>query len=185
MAAKRRTAPKPAAPKAAARKVPGLGTLRFKHGAWVSAAVPVAFFAGKRLPFSIEVDDDASGGDAFGPEVAAAVAAFLALDEADRVSATKAVFASYVEMVKLIGDVAELGPLPKSRAGEIWKSVMPMEIRVVRRTSDRKRADRDVYVLASSEIEWEPEHGLQLSFHRGAKLVRVSEQDGHAREEDA
>ncbi len=167
---------------AAKRALAGLGALRFKHGAWVSAAVPVAFFAGKRLPFSIEVDDD---DDAFGPEVAAAVGAFLALDDADRVSATKAVYASYLEMVKLIGDVAELGPLPRSRAAEIWKSVMPMEIRVVRRNSDSKRADNDVYVLADSEIEWEPEHGLQLSFHRGAKLVRVSEQDGHAREEDA
>ena len=50
---------------------------------------------------------------------------------------------------------------------------------------ERKRADRDVYVVLDCECEWEPEHGLQLSLHRGTKLVRVSEQDGEVREEDA
>jgi hypothetical protein len=142
---------------------------------WVSQPVPVPFFSGRPLRFVIESDDDSG---TIEPDFVAAVAAFRALGDAQRVAISGAVHSNYREMLDAVED---LEPLDIASAADIWRFVVPTEVRVSR----RDRRDRDVYVSVDCECDWEEEHGLQLVFRRGNQLVRVSEQDGHLTHADA
>jgi len=142
---------------------------------WVSQPVPVPFFSGRPLRFVIETDDD---GDSIEADFVAAVAAFRSLGDIQRVAMSDAVAANYREMLDLVED---LEPLEIAVVADIWRFVMPTEVRVSR----RHRRDRDVYVSVDCECDWEEEHGLQLVFRRGHQLVRVSQQDGHLTRADA
>jgi hypothetical protein len=73
-----------------------------------------------------------------------------------------------------------LGSSIKS-ADRVWNHVRPSEIFVSRRS----RRDKLIYVQITAHCDWEPEHGLQIIYRRGAELSRVSDQDGHLTYTDA
>ena len=64
---------------------------------------------------------------------------------------------------------------------EVWAHLQPTAIHVSR----RHRRDQRVYVQITAECDWEPEHGLQIVYCEGNRLVRVSDQDGHLTHTDA
>lgn len=136
----------------------------------VSAPLPVPFFAGTALTFVIEADADA-------PDVHAAVDRTLSLGEADRLAASALVFENYRAFL----EASDLEPLDITTPTDVWRYVTPTEVHVKR----RHRRDRDVYVAFMCECAWEDEHGLQLVFRGGDRLVRVSDQDGHLTRADA
>ena len=141
---------------------------------WISQPVPVPFFSGEPIPFTIMVEAAASG---YPPEVDEAIKQFLSLDPQDRRAASKQVFKNYRDFAEAVEEVeAEI-----EEADEVWDHVRPTGIYVDR----RHRRDRDIYVQVACECDWEIEHGLQLVFRSGSKLVRVSDQDGHLTDADA
>jgi len=141
---------------------------------WASRPIPIPFFSGKPLRFII-TDDPVESADQ--PDVENAVANFLALSQTDRLAASEPVYMNYRDFIEAV-DVEEL---PVAEPTQIWAFVTPTEIYVSR----RHRRDCDVYIQVACACAWEEEHGLQLIFRRGEKLIRVSGQDGHLTEADA
>jgi hypothetical protein len=141
---------------------------------WTSRPVPVPYFSGQPVPFTIMVG--ATGSDD-PTDVAEAIRNFLSLDTQDRLAASERVFQNYRDFVEAVEevDVEIEGP------SEVWGHVRPTGIYVDR----RNRRDKDVYVQVACDCDWEVEHGLQLVFRRDSKLIRVSEQDGHLTHADA
>jgi hypothetical protein len=140
----------------------------------VSTPAAVSFFGRKPLRFILTVED--ADGD-YPNDVNDAIGAFLRLGERDRFTASQHVNESYRAFL----GATDIEPLDVTNADDIWRFVRATEALVCR----RHRRDKDVYVQVLCECEWEPEHGLQLVFRRGAILVRVSEQDGHLTRADA
>jgi hypothetical protein len=159
------------------RTIPLLGTLTQDLDIpewWESAPVPVPYFSGTPVPFVIEEEWQ---GSSYPPPLESAIAAFLALTDDDRIAASEAVDANYREAVD-DGRSADLGVEDPTR---IWEHVTPVEVHVRR----RPLAERDFYIQIDCNCAWEKEHGLQIVYHHGSELVRVSDQDGHLTEEDA
>lgn len=141
---------------------------------WESTPVPVPYFSGAPVPFIIEEEWQ---GSSYPPQLESAIAAFLALGEADRIAASDAVFANYRDSVDATGIAEPDVDDPTA----IWEHLTPVEVHVRR----RPLADRDFYIQIDCNCEWEKEHGLQIVYRGGTELVRVSDQDGHLTEEDA
>jgi hypothetical protein len=159
--------------------LPHLGNLRqhARFSDWrTSHRVPVPLFSGAPLEFLVTVD--LTGAD-YPPDVADAVDAFFSLGDQDRLAASDRVYAYYCEIRKLaerrkMMDLLHIEPRTLDDAQAIWKFVTPTGISV-----DRDDGGGDVYVTVACGCTWEPEHGLQMVYQRGARLVRVSGQDGH------
>lgn len=140
---------------------------------WLSSPIAVPFFGGKRLQFVITTELQAND---FPLDVETAVSNFLSLDEQYKFSVSEAVYRNYCEYIEAVKDAE----LPISEPTQIWDYVSPTQIFVSRRPKDN-----NIYIQAAAECEWEIEHGLQLIFHNGTKLTRVSIQDGHLTHTDA
>lgn len=148
---------------------------------WKSAPSPIPFLDGKVLEV-IYVSGDDGIDDGVPADVEAAIAAFLALGNADRLAISPLVHANcteFLDAVEYDEDDAALWAI--ETPDQIWSFVHPEEIFVER----RGRRDEDVYVSVQCNCDWEREHGLQLVFRRGRQLTRVSAQDGHLTEADA
>lgn len=159
------------------RTLPPLGELTPDADApewWVSQPVAVPFLDGQRVSFTVTAE--ATDG-VYPPDVAEAVRQFLALGPDDRAAAAPLVFQNYADFADAVTEVeVEIdGP------AAVWDHVRVTGIHVDR----RPRRDRDVYVQVTCNCDWEVEHGLQLVFRRGSRLVRVSDQDGHLTRADA
>jgi hypothetical protein len=141
---------------------------------WVSQPVAVPLLGGQRLPFTVTVE---ATDDVYPPDVAEAVRNFLALGRDGRAAAAPLVYKNYADFADAVSevDVEIAGP------AAVWDHVQVTEIHVDR----RHRRDRDVYVQVSCNCDWEVEHGLQLVYRQGSRLVRVSDQDGHLTHADA
>lgn len=158
-------------------EVQALGTLKQDPDIpewWVSSPIPVPFFGGERLQFVITTELQ---GNDFSPDVETAISNFLSLDEQYKFSVSEAVYRNYCEYLEAVEEFE----LPISKPTEIWDYVTPTQIYVSRRSG----RDKNIYIKAACECEWEIEHGLQLVFRNGTKLTRVSEQDGHLTHTDA
>lgn len=140
---------------------------------FVSKPIGVPFFSGKLMQFII---DDEIPESKFPQDVEDSIANFLALKEDDRIDISDRVYKNYRDYIEAV----DMEELPVSNSIEIWNFVTPTEIYV-----SRRRRNNDIYVQVACECGWEEEHGLQLVFHRGNKLVRVSDQDGHLTHADA
>ena len=152
--------------------IDGIGELSAHPGIpdrwWISRPVPLPFFSGLELKFTISFPPGENG---FPVDVGAAVKRFLALTAADRLAATEPVFENYRDFL----DLTDIDPLPVTVPEDIWNFVSPTKVLV-------SREDDDVYIQVLCECDWEVEHGLQLVYRRGDMLTRVSEQDGHPTE---
>lgn len=112
-------------------------------------------------------------------DVENAIASFLKLGPADRLAISRYVFADYRRMAELVSK-EDLGCRIESEAA-VWQHVHPSEVFISR----RHRRDRAIYISITAECDWEPEHGLQITYRRGSELARVSDQDGHLTHTDA
>jgi hypothetical protein len=157
--------------------LPPLGTLTQDADIpdwWVSQPVAVPFLSGRRVPFTVTLR---AAGDGYPPDATEAIEQFLALGPADREAAAGRVFQNYRDFADAVSevDVEITGP------ARVWDHVRVTGVYVDR----RHRWDGDVYVKVACDCDWEVEHGLQMVFRRGARLVRVSAQDGHLTHADA
>jgi hypothetical protein len=159
------------------RHIPLLGELtqdpRFAD-VWRSAARPVPFFSGEPLPFVVDLPAD---GDRYPRDADEAVAAFFALGDRDRLAASEHVYKNYWDFLQ----ATDIEPLGVEEPHGIWPLVHPQTIVVTRRL----RRMNDVFVQVLCQCDWEREHGLQLVFRGGNRLVYVSEQCGHLTYADA
>jgi hypothetical protein len=138
---------------------------------WTSQPVPVPYFSGAPISFTILVDETDSG---YPPEVSEAIKSFLSLGTLDRLAASDRVFKNYQVFADAVQDIG----VETEDSVSVWNHVRPTEIYVHRR-------DKDIYVQVACNCDWEIEHALQLVFRHGSKLIRVSEQDGHLTQADA
>lgn len=108
---------------------------------------------------------------------AAALAAFLALTPADRISDSRHVFAYYKDYHQAVGGEdwmdEEMG-IPETPA-DIWDYVRPGEINLTK----GRRGDDNWYVVMEANCGWEEEHGLMLVWRNGTTLTKVGGYDGH------
>jgi hypothetical protein len=141
---------------------------------WVSQPIPVPFLSGQRVSFTLMVED-ADG--VYPPDVSDAIERFLALNPTDREATNEPVYKKYTDFADAVSEIEVDIP----SAARVWDHVRVTEIYVDR----RNRRDKDVYVQVACNCDWEVEHGLQVVFRRGSRLVRVSDQDGHLTHADA
>jgi hypothetical protein len=150
-------------------------------GSWVSKEVPVPFLDGEKLRVFFEDFDPVEDKEILA-EADKALANFFALDNSYRESISHLVYKNCKDFLEATGfDEADQAMRDIKDEKEIWQFVHPTEIVVTPHPDD----EYDMYVQVLCECDWEEEHGLQLVFHQGKKISRVSEQDGHLTDADA
>ena len=156
--------------------IPKLGKFRVHPDIedWlISEPQSVPFFEDMKLPFII-TDGDPSQ---IQLDLNEAVLNFLNKSAKDRGEITALIFKNYTEFV----DAIDHDPLKLTNEENIWDYVHPKEIYIIQRPYN----DKFIYIQICCECDWEQEHGLQLVFQKGQRIVRVSEQDGHLTKADA
>lgn len=140
-----------------------------------SEAVSIPLLGGHELAFTIEnIDDDENP-----EEFEEAISNFMELKESLKSEIEPYIYKNYLEFKDAVG--SEYCPTNISSASGVWQFVYPSYVCVSR----RPYGNEEVYVQLLAECEWEPEHGLQVVFHKGKSVNRVSDQDGHLTHSDA
>jgi hypothetical protein len=130
---------------------------------WMSDPVAVPFCSDRRLPFTMMLGNSKNLAAA---DVMAAVRAFLALTDQDRLATSQRVFRHYRSFVNHVPE-AELSI---TEPEQIWVHIRPTDVFVSRHTD----GDGRVYVRVCCDCDWDEEHGLQLVFRDGNMLTLVS-----------
>ncbi len=132
--------------------------------------IVVPYFDGAEVELDEEPDADAPGS-------AAALASFLALTKADRLSDTRHVLAFYKDYYEEAGRPewldAEIG-IPESPT-DIWDHVTPGSVAVEK----GRRDDGNWYVVMQAECGWDAERGLMMVWRNGTTLTKVGGYNGH------
>ena len=140
-----------------------------------SEAISIPLLGGRQLSFTIEgINEDESP-----EEFEEAISNFMGLEESLKSEIEPYIYKNYLEFKEAVGP--ECCATIISAPPDVWQFVYPSYVNVSRRPYGNK----EVYIQLLAECEWEPEHGLQLVFHRGKSLNRVSDQDGHLTHSDA
>jgi hypothetical protein len=148
---------------------------------WKSEPITVPYFDNKLLPV-IFMDFEPEKDTEFIKEADKALTSFLQLSSSDKFTITSYVYENFRDFRNSIGENDVSKKLKNIKdENKIWKFVYPSAIHVSRRPYN----DKDIYVQIACECEWEKEHGLQLVFRQGRKLIRVSDQDGWLTKADA
>lgn len=135
----------------------------------IGSMFKVPYFDNAEMGTIEEVNDEGA---------AAALAAFVALTLADRLSDSRHVFAYYKDYRQAVGGEdwldEEMG-VPETPV-DIWKYVTPStEIDI----TQGHRSDENWYVVMEANCEWEEEHGIMLVWRNGKTLSKVGGYDGH------
>ena len=118
----------------------------------------------------IEVEVVPEDIDDIEPEYKRSLARFLALGAKDRARLERRILEYREQILRLCPDLKfEKIEVPEN----IWTAV---EIKGVGVTKD---SSGSVYVRVFGECDWDPEHGLQISYRNGSDLMRVGPEDGH------
>ena len=131
----------------------------------VSQPIPVPYFDGQALTFTIVVWEDVDEA-----EVERVVDAFLSLTAKDRQAAKPEIFRYYSKIAGRSTTKFECSE------DNVWDFIQPDEIFVY-----PPDGDEPAYVCITAECDWDAEHGLQLSYMNGNELTKVSDQgDSHS-----
>ena len=111
-----------------------------------------------------------------------AVAAFLAVDRRALGAASAAVFAYYLDTVRLVREQGWDLEMPEiSDPDAVWDYVsFGRDFHV-----DRDPRDGQVFVSVECECAWQPEQGLQIVVRGGHTVSKVGPFDGHLTNADA
>jgi len=148
---------------------------------WRSELISIPFFDDMKLPV-IFMDFEPEHDLNFLDEADNALVEFFKLSSVERTDLSNLVYRYCTDSLDNADSVEsdeQFRILSSEQA--ICEFVHPKEIYVTRRPNN----DCDIYIQIACECDWEQEHGLQLVFRQGKKLIRVSEQDGHLTEADA
>lgn len=132
------------------------------------------FFDGTVLPLSWEGSGDDPN---LGSAMAATVAAFRRLTPADRAAVGRHVMAYHNEVQDVMGGEAiETDDPPATGPEDVWRLVKSRRLVLL---VDPIFGDSTPYIMVSGHCEWDPEHGILISWARGSQLVRVAGSDYH------
>lgn len=153
-------------------ELPGIGALTPEEGleGWQNTPEVDTRLAGPRRFVVVDL------GEGEEAEAAAVIRAFADLDpQAVRDAATEAVFENYQDMAdEFDADEREEYGIPEIETAEgVWEHVTWGQWPTLVRDDDGVW-----YISLENECEWEPEHGLLLTFREGVTLDRVSSADG-------
>jgi hypothetical protein len=139
------------------------------RGALMEKRINVNYFDGAEL-LLIEDPDT--------PIAMAELQAFLNLSAADRLAASRHVYAYYRDFREETGGESWLDAQMGVPSGPeaIWAHVRPLSI-VTR--YDSANPSCSAYVVVECNCDWEEEHGLMLSFLGGHTLVKCGEYSHH------
>jgi len=143
-------------------------------GWWQSEEIPVPLLEGEFLRVIFQ-DYDPALDPAFIADADEALKNFLAKTVEDRAAASALVYQNCADLLPGIDDEIADEIRSIGNAEDIWQFVYPSDICVSR---NNEQDDKDIYIRLACECLWDPEHGLQLVYRKGAELTRVSEQDG-------
>ncbi|MBS1593922.1 MAG: hypothetical protein JST90_06330 [Bacteroidetes bacterium] len=147
---------------------------------WISSPIAIPLLDGAKLPI-IYVDLVPERDPTFIAAADQALNSFLAMTLADRDTLSESVYKNCQDTIhSLGGDYIPEEILNLHNAQDIWRYVEPTELCLTRGNDND-----DIYLQLLCECGWEQEHGLQLVFHEGYRLVRVSQQDGYLTDEEA
>lgn len=148
---------------------------------WKSKEIEIPFFEHEKLTVTF-MDFEPEYDKTFIEEADNALTKFLKLTTEDRKSISELAYSNYMDFLEAVDFSEHEEPLRQIEdKNEIWNLIRPTEIYVTRRPYN----DQDIYVILACECAWDQEHGLQLVFRQGKKLIRISSQDGHLTEADA
>lgn len=111
----------------------------------------------------------------------AAFKAFLGLTADQRRSDARHLVAYCRLMIDAVGEeevLAEMGGVMPS-VEEIWEHASPTLIFIGELEAGKYAAQQTTFVQIEGRVAWEPEHGLQMSWAEGRRLVKVGPFDGH------
>lgn len=135
--------------------------------------VPVPYFGDQTLTMQNFGDIDTA-------ELVPALQNFLALRPEQRIRDGRHLVAYCRMMVDAVGEeVLEDLDNRLPDVDRIWDYATPHSISFKALDAGPYAARRTVFVAVEGEVAWEREHGLQMCWADGDKLVRVSEYDGH------
>jgi hypothetical protein len=148
---------------------------------WESREIEIPFFGNIKLKV-VFMDFEPDHDKEFIEEADNSLKNFLGLNVTDRNKISELVYKNCMDFLESVQfDDADEKLRQIKEKNDIWNFVKPTNINVSR----RHRRDKDIYIHIDCECDWEEEHGLQLVFRQGKKLIRISEQDGHLTEADA
>ncbi len=131
-----------------------------------------------KLPFFANADAEIEDfGEAGAAAATAALEAYLALGDADRLAASRHVYAYYRDFHEAVGGEDWLDALMgvPEKPEDIWAHVTPQLVFV----GARDDMPGHVYVVVEASCAWEEEHGLMMVWEDGKTLVKVGGYDGH------
>ena len=135
----------------------------------------VPFFGGKEVELFFEDEEELL-------ELAENVRSFMGLGEAQRLEATRHLWAYFNDFTSDVGlEWVDAGLKALSAdSPDIWNFVQPSTLSAERSWDLHSRDVLRPYVIVECNCDWEAEHGLLLSWRDGTELVKVSGYDGHA-----
>lgn len=114
-------------------------------------------------------------------EALPALRRFLALTADQRRRDARHLVAYCKLMIDAVGEDVVLedlgGVLPTIET--IWDHARPTLMFLGALDAGEGVSRRTIYVQLGCEVDWEPEHGMQMSWADGARLVKVGAYDGH------
>jgi hypothetical protein len=135
---------------------------------WISEPVAIPCLGGREVDVTLE---GAMVDGALDPAFGSAIEAFLQLTRAQLDDAAPRVYRNYEQSIGTF--VNPEHEVAIASAADVWNHVAFHSVMV------RRERDDAVYVSLGANVDWEPEHGLQLVFRHGHELSRVSAIDNH------
>ena len=134
--------------------------------------IAVPYFNGNKISI---FSDDISPEEALEP-----LTNFLQLTNQQRVSDSRHLVAYCKFMVYAVGEeiLEDMGGV-QPEGEEIWDHVKITHIFLSKLEAGKYASEPTIFVETEANVAWEPEHGLQMSWANGNKLVKVSAFDGH------
>lgn len=102
-----------------------------------------------------------------------ALANFMELQPEDLKAITPYLYEEFKALEEM-GALSEM-ELEIDEPEKVWEHLQFTDVDLMKGGIDHE----EVIVLLAAECSWDEEHGIQVLFHEGNKLCRVSEQDGH------
>ena len=134
---------------------------------WVSDAIPIPYLENKEIPIKLEFDDAEL--DQFQKEIDVTLKNALRLNSNHRKQTKPHLFAYYKDVVLCIGE-EQLENMPPLKTDEDIFNYVNLTQFVI----GKGVVSGSFYANFSGNCDWEPEHGVSISFLWGEEIAMVS-----------
>ena len=138
-----------------------------------AGSVSVPYFDGAELSVDLDILSPA--------EVLPALKNFLGLSAENRRSDARHLVAYCKMMMEVLGEEVVVEDLDGHRPTleNIWDYARAKILFFSKLEQSKYAKETTVFVQIEGEVAWEPEHGLQMSWAEGNRLVKAGAVDGH------